>query len=169
MTSLNSGSCQSDTNPRPHRFRIIFRPRYLQLHENPSSPQRGRLQRSALRRSFVHRTHQPILHHSGLQEATNQLQHTLVADSLRHPRHQSVVVDSIKEFLQVEINHPAIALAYIWAFSSSFPARPIRCSTFRLWSASIAWGPTFGRGKAGRNLSWPSHFCILRRSDRQRK
>ena len=28
-------------------------------------------------------------------------------------------------------------------------------------------GPPSGRGKAERNLSWPSHFCILTWSDRQ--
>jgi hypothetical protein len=44
--------------------------------------------RTALGRPFIHRTHQPVLHHSGLEKASNQLQYAFVADSLRYPRHQ---------------------------------------------------------------------------------
>ena len=35
---------------------------------------------------------------------------------------------------------------------SPFPARPICCSAFRPWSASLAWGPAGGRGKAEKEL-----------------
>ena len=34
--------------------------------------------------------------------------------------------------------------------------------------SSSAWDTEGGRGKAERNSSWPSHSCILSRSDRQR-
>ena len=51
--------------------------------------------------------------------------------------------------------------------SITVPGLAYLFSAFRHWSASIAGGPPSGRGKAERNLSWPSHFCILRRSDRQ--
>jgi len=41
----------------------------------------------------------------------------------------------------------------------------------RRLSSSVWWalGPADGQGSAGRNLSWSTRFCILRRSDRQRK
>src|SRR5262249_4263240 len=40
---------------------------------------------TALWRSFVQRTHQAILHHSGLQERPDQLEHSLVSHAFSHP------------------------------------------------------------------------------------
>ncbi len=54
--------------------------------------------RSALRRPFVHRIHQPAFHHSGSQKCADQLQQPLVADPLCDLRYQFVVIDSIEEF-----------------------------------------------------------------------
>src|SRR5271157_1267358 len=52
---------------------------------------------------------QSVLHHPGIQECPNEFQQPLVFDSLGDLPHQLVVMDSIKELLQVEINHPAVA------------------------------------------------------------
>ena len=43
-------------------------------------------ERTALRRSLIHRTHQPVLHHTGLQKRSNQLEHSLVGHALGHRR-----------------------------------------------------------------------------------
>src|SRR5258708_25741717 len=59
------------------------------------------------------RTDQPIFHHPGLQEGPNELQQPLVADSFSDPAHQFVMIDSIEEFLQIEINAPAVTFGDI--------------------------------------------------------
>src|SRR6266853_4376077 len=41
-------------------------------------------ERTALRRSLIHRTYQPVLHHSGLQKRSDQLEHSLVGHALGH-------------------------------------------------------------------------------------
>src|SRR5438093_6690659 len=74
--------------------------------------QQGR-QRSALRRPFIRWTHQPVLHHSGVDERPDELEQSLVRYPLRHPPHQHVVVDPVEEFLQVDVYHPAVALGLI--------------------------------------------------------
>src|SRR5580700_10411464 len=48
---------------------------------------------AALRRALGARLDQPITHHSGFQEPSDQLQHSYIADLPRHPRHQHVMVD----------------------------------------------------------------------------
>ena len=70
--------------------------------------QQGR-QRPALRRPFIHRTHQPVFHHSGLQKRPDQLQQPLVANPFCDLCHQFVVIDPVEELLQIQIHHPAIA------------------------------------------------------------
>src|ERR1019366_1259016 len=55
--------------------------------------------------------HQSILHHPGIQECPNEFQQPLVFDPFGDLPHQLVVIDSIKELLQVEINHPAVAFS----------------------------------------------------------
>jgi hypothetical protein len=57
-------------------------------------------QRPALRRPFVHRIHQPALHHSGLQKNPDQLQQPLLAHPFCNLCHQSVVID------RSNISHP---------------------------------------------------------------
>ena len=54
--------------------------------------------RSPLRSPLIDRTHQPPLHHPGVQERTDEFQNSLVGDSLRHQPHQWVVIDSIENF-----------------------------------------------------------------------
>src|SRR5437660_2646167 len=63
---------------------------------------------SALGRPFHARTHQPALHHPRIQECPDEFQQPLVRDPLGDLPHQFVVIDSIKEFLQIEINAPAV-------------------------------------------------------------
>src|SRR5438874_11071274 len=47
---------------------------------------------------------------SDIQECPNELQQPLVLDALGDLAHQFVMIDSIEEFLQIEIDHPAVAL-----------------------------------------------------------
>src|SRR5215471_8524777 len=54
-------------------------------------------------------TDQPVLHHSGIQECADELQQPLIPDSFRNLIHQFVVIDSIEEFLQIELHDPAVA------------------------------------------------------------
>ena len=64
---------------------------------------------TALWRSFIHRTHQPVFHHPHGEERPDQLEHPLVPDPPRYGCHQLVVVDPVEELFQIEINHPAAA------------------------------------------------------------
>ncbi len=68
---------------------------------------------SALRRALIHRTHQPVLHHSRLQKRADQRQHPLVPDAAGNRAHQPVVVHSIEELLQIQVHHPAAACAHV--------------------------------------------------------
>src|SRR5450631_721637 len=67
-----------------------------------------RRKRTALRRPFHTRAHQPVLHHPGIQECPDEFQQPLVSYSFGDLPHQFVVIDSIEEFLQIEINAPAV-------------------------------------------------------------
>src|SRR5271163_1951827 len=66
--------------------------------------------RSSLRSSFHARADQPILHHPGIQKGPDELQQPLVLDALGNLAHQFVVIDSIEEFFQIEVDHPSVAL-----------------------------------------------------------
>src|SRR5450759_4079092 len=66
--------------------------------------------RTSLRSSFHARADQPVLHHPGIQECPDELQQPLVLDALGDLAHQSVVIDSIEELFQIEINHPSVTL-----------------------------------------------------------
>src|SRR6266851_5513575 len=81
--------------------------------QKPSYLLRSRSKRTTLRRAFLGRTYQPVLHYSGSQECTNQSQQPLIADTFGYLREQSVVVDPIKEFLEIQIHHPAVAFGLI--------------------------------------------------------
>jgi site-specific DNA recombinase len=56
-------------------------------------------ERTALWRALCPRLHQPLAHHPGLQEPSDQLQHSYIADLPSHSCHQDVVIDSIEELL----------------------------------------------------------------------
>src|SRR3954452_13829625 len=66
-----------------------------------------------LRSSFHARTNQSVLHHSRVQERSNEFQQPLVLDTLRYLPHQFVVIDSVEKLFQVKIDAPAIAFSDI--------------------------------------------------------
>ena len=68
---------------------------------------------SSLRSPFHARADQPVLHHPGIQECPDEFQQPLVLDPFGDLTHQFVVIDSIEEFLQIEINAPAVAFGDI--------------------------------------------------------
>ena len=95
-----AGSPKDDNNPRP-----------------PSDGQslllcKGR-ERPALWRSFIYRTHQPVFHHTRLQERSDQPEHSLVGDAQRQRLHQPIMVDPVEELLQVQVHHPTTAFGDI--------------------------------------------------------
>src|SRR5215207_8751905 len=69
--------------------------------------------RSSLRSPFHARADQPVLHHPGIEECPDELQQPLVLDAFGDLAHQFVMIDSIEELFQIEINHPAVACSDI--------------------------------------------------------
>src|SRR5215472_10816156 len=59
--------------------------------------QKGR-KRAALRRPFIHRTNQTVLHYPGVEKRPDELEYALVGNPFRDARHQNVVIDSVEEF-----------------------------------------------------------------------
>src|SRR6266545_473274 len=72
-----------------------------------------RRKRTALWRPFHARAYQPVLHHPCIQECPDELQQPLVLHPFGDRTHQFVVVDSIEEFLQIEIHAPAVTFGDI--------------------------------------------------------
>jgi len=70
-----------------------------------------RRRKTSSRKILIPRFDHPPPHHPGLQEPADQPQDTSIAHLPRHPRHQHVVIHSIEEPLQIEIHHPALAVA----------------------------------------------------------
>ena len=66
-------------------------------------------ERAALRCAFRAHTRYPAFHQSRLQIAPDQLQHPFILNLARHPRHQHVVVHTVKELFQIEIDDPPLA------------------------------------------------------------
>ena len=60
-------------------------------------------------RPLDRRTDQPSFHHTRGQNTADQLEQPLVGHSLRYQPHQDIVIDLIKEFLQIQIDHNAKA------------------------------------------------------------
>jgi hypothetical protein len=63
-----------------------------------------------LRRPLLHRADQAVLHHPGLEKGPNELPHAFIRHPRGNVRHQAVVIDSVEEFFEIEINHHAVAL-----------------------------------------------------------
>src|SRR5271155_3464299 len=83
--------------------------------------------RTSLRSSFHARADQSVLHHSGIQEVPDEFQQPLVLDALRNLAHQFVVIDSIEEFIQIEVDHPSVALRNVLLrLSHGMMRRPTR-------------------------------------------
>ena len=60
-------------------------------------------------RTFCPRADDPFCHHARFQITPDQFQYPFIFDLPRYPRHENVVVHPIKEFLQIEVDHPAAA------------------------------------------------------------
>lgn len=72
---------------------------------------RGRREWTALRRSFLRAHHHPVRHdHLRLQQTSDQVDEPSVLDPQLKPGEQAVMVDSIEEALQIEVDHPLVAL-----------------------------------------------------------
>ena len=76
----------------------------VELIKDKIRPQRRK--RSTLWRTFLRRPHESVLHHTRLEPAPNQLQKTLISYPPCYLTHQFVVVYSIEELFQIEIDHP---------------------------------------------------------------
>jgi site-specific DNA recombinase len=64
-------------------------------------------QRTALRNAFGRAHHHSVgHHHSGFQHPLDEHDEPPVFDLRLQPRHQSLMVDAVEEFLEVEIDHP---------------------------------------------------------------
>ena len=70
-------------------------------------------QRTALRGPLVNRINQPVFHHSGLEKGADQLEYPFVGDPFGNASHQSVLVDTVEEFFEVDVNHDTVALSNI--------------------------------------------------------
>jgi hypothetical protein len=56
----------------------------------------------------------PVLHQTGLKEASNDPKEMFVADPAREARHQDIVIDSIEKLLEIQIDDkPAPLLGYV--------------------------------------------------------
>jgi hypothetical protein len=51
--------------------------------------------------------------HPGIEERPDEFEHTFVRHARGDARHQAVVIDSIKKFLKVEVNHVTVALGNV--------------------------------------------------------
>ena len=71
--------------------------------------QEGR-ERTPLRGPLVHRTDQTVLHHPGLEKGPDEFEHPFIRHPRGDPRHQAVVIDPVEKFLEVKIDHDAVAL-----------------------------------------------------------
>jgi site-specific DNA recombinase len=66
-------------------------------------------ERAALRCAFRAHTRYPTFHQSRLQIAPDQLQHPFILHLARHTRHKHVVIYTVEELLQIEIDDPSLA------------------------------------------------------------
>jgi len=82
-------------------------------------------ERPALRRAFEPFAVHPVRQDARLQVAANQPQHPLVRYALGQPIHQDVVIDSVEEFLQIQVHHDPVAGLHVLL---RFPHRAMRAS-----------------------------------------
>src|SRR5207302_7016092 len=84
-----------------------------QSPEGPNYLLRTGRERTPLGSPFHAGANQPALHHPGIQKCPDEFSQPLILDPLGDLTHQFVVIDSIKKFSQVEINHPAVTFGNI--------------------------------------------------------
>ncbi len=77
----------------------------VEVIEENVAQERG--QRAALWSSLDDWLDQTIFENASFQELSDQLQSTLILDFAGHPRHKDVVVHSVKEAFQVDIDNPS--------------------------------------------------------------
>jgi site-specific DNA recombinase len=70
-------------------------------------------QRTALRGPLVHRKHQAALHHPGGEKCPDEFEHALVGYPHGDAGHEAIVVHSVEEFLEIEVNHDVVALGNV--------------------------------------------------------
>jgi hypothetical protein len=66
-----------------------------------------------LRRAFIHRTDQAVLHYPGVEIRPDEFEHALVGHPCRDPRHQTIVIDSVEKTFEVEVDNDAVAFGNI--------------------------------------------------------
>lgn len=86
-----------------HETMISARQLLIHFIKHHVGQQRG--QRAALRRSLLSRADQPVIHDAAVQESPHQMQDPSIRDAPAQPVHQDVVIDPIKERLQIHIHH----------------------------------------------------------------
>src|SRR5690606_14415441 len=69
-----------------------------------------RAERTSLRSAFLTVHNDSVYQDAGLQILVDELKQALVLDSLRQLPHELVMVHPVKEFLQVDIDYPAVAI-----------------------------------------------------------
>ncbi|KTC43601.1 hypothetical protein AO262_27075 [Pseudomonas fluorescens ABAC62] len=74
-----------------------------------------RRERAALRRPLLPSADDPTRHDSSLEVAANQPEHPLVFDLTLDVGHQYIVVDPIKELLQIKFHTPAVSHSHMGA------------------------------------------------------
>src|ERR1700733_15472799 len=80
------------------------------------------------------RTDQSVLHRPCIKKSPDELQQPLVLDAFGDLAHQFVMIDSIEEFFQIEINHPAVALRNIpLRLCHGVMRRPTRPEPLAVW------------------------------------
>src|SRR4051794_3713817 len=63
-----------------------------------------------LRGTLLARPHDSIRHDPGFQEPANQPQHPHITNPARHPGHQRIMLNPIKEPVQINVDHPPVAI-----------------------------------------------------------
>ena len=83
----------------------------VEFVEYQITQQRGK--GTALRRTLIGRTDQPVFHDPGAEKRPDQFEHSFVEDTLGNAGHQPVMVDSIKELFQINVDHIVVALSNV--------------------------------------------------------
>ena len=73
-----------------------------------------RRQRPALRHTLLRAHHHSVGHHHlGFQHPVDEREEPPVCDLRLQPRHQTLMVDAVEEFLEVEIDHPLVPVLQV--------------------------------------------------------
>jgi hypothetical protein len=66
-----------------------------------------------LRGTLIHRKHQAVFHHAGIEKCPDEFEHAFVGYPSGDAGHQDVVVNSVEEFFEIEINDDVVALGNV--------------------------------------------------------